>query len=310
MAIIAYDEYKVKLIAMEDTFTNLHKALGIDAARNYNYFFPDTQWNPTGNPDGFGVQFGDEAKSSLAQINGIRRRVIEPLLELKKQLKKNNAEKKSEIAIFIGPEGGFEEEEISITYKTRLFPLGRAEINGGGWVNGMPRDEGTLYKYYSVYATNNKDLFNLKNADEFRRTLDVNVIGAYNVARRVYKHMFDKKWGRIINISSTNGINTYYPMCLEYDASKAALISLTHNLAIEFSPYVNVNAVAPGFIGTTSELDGYDEEFLKSEQEKILVGRYGKPEEVAKLVKFLVSEDANYINNTIIRIDGGQYGSN
>ena len=156
------------------------------------------------------------------------------------------------------------------------------------------------------------DLSNMwheKKAIDFKKTLDVNVIGAYNVARRVYKHMLDSKWGRIVNISSTNGINTYYPMCLEYDASKAALISLTHNLSIEFAPYVTVNAIAPGFIGTESELKGYDEEFLKSEQEKILVGRYGKPEEVAKLVSFLVSDDAAYINNSVIRIDGGQYGA-
>ena len=148
-----------------------------------------------------------------------------------------------------------------------------------------------------------------KKAEDFKKTLEVNVVGAYNVARRVYKHMLDKKWGRIINISSTNGINTYFPMCVEYDASKAALISLTHDLALQFAPYVNVNAIAPGFIGTESELKGYDEEFLKSEQEKILVGRYGKPEEVAKLVGFLVSDDASYINNSVIRVDGGQYGA-
>ena len=154
------------------------------------------------------------------------------------------------------------------------------------------------------------NLYHLKTAEEFRRILDVNVVGAYNVANRVYKNMINKEWGRIINISSTNGINTYYPMCLDYDASKAALISLTHNLAMEYAPYVNVNAIAPGFIGTESELDGYDEEFLKSEQEKILVKRYGNPEEVAYLVKFLVSDEANYINNTVLRIDGGQMGSN
>ena len=156
------------------------------------------------------------------------------------------------------------------------------------------------------------DLSNMwheKDAEDFRRTLDVNVVGAYNVARCVGKRMIDKRWGRIINISSTNGINTYYPMCVEYDASKAALISLTHNLAVEFAPYVTVNAIAPGFIGTESELNGYDEDFLRDEQEKILVGRYGKPEEVAKLVGFLVSEDAGYINNSVIRIDGGQYGA-
>ena len=153
------------------------------------------------------------------------------------------------------------------------------------------------------------NLFHLKNAEEFRKTLDVNVVGAFNCSKRVYRHMIDQEYGRIINISSTNGINTYYPMCIDYDASKAALISMTHNLAFEFAPYVNVNCIAPGFIGTENELDGYDEEFLKEETEKIMVKRYGKPEEVAYLVKFLISDEANFINNTIIRIDGGQKGS-
>ena len=154
------------------------------------------------------------------------------------------------------------------------------------------------------------DFFRNKKVEDFKHTLEVNVMGAFLVSKYASKCMINNKWGRIVNISSTNGINTYYPICMEYDASKAALISLTHNLAIELSPYVNVNAITPGFISTESELEGMDEEFIKSEEEKILVKRSGKPEEVAKLVKFLVSEDANYINNSVIRIDGGQYGSN
>ena len=153
------------------------------------------------------------------------------------------------------------------------------------------------------------NLFHLKTADEFRKTLDVNVVGAFNCSKCVSSHMLDQDYGRIINISSTNGMNTYYPMCIDYDASNAALISLTHNLAFEFGPYIHVNCIAPGFIGTENELDGYDEEFLKQEQEKIMVKRYGKPEEVAYLVKFLISDEANFINNSIIRIDGGQIGS-
>ncbi len=158
-------------------------------------------------------------------------------------------------------------------------------------------------------AVDLSNLFHLKNAEEFRKTLDVNVVGAFNCSKRVYRHMLTQEYGRIINISSTNGINTYYPMCIDYDASKAALISMTHNLAFEFAPYINVNCIAPGFIGTENELDGYDEEFLKEEIEKIMVNRYGDPQEVAYLVKFLISDEANFINNTVIRIDGGQKGS-
>ena len=158
-------------------------------------------------------------------------------------------------------------------------------------------------------AVDMPNLFNLKTAEEFRRVLNVNVVGAYNCAKRVSRHMLDNEYGRIINISSTNGINTYFPMCFDYDASKAALLSLTHNLALQYAPCINVNAIAPGFIGTEKELEGYDPQFLKEECEKILVGRYGNPEEVAHLVRFLISDQADYINNTIIRIDGGQKGS-
>ena len=204
------------------------------------------------------------------------------------------------------------EEEIKKNYDVRVMTI-QADVSKEEEVNTMisliEKEWGGVDILINNAAVDLSNLFHLKTADEFRKTLDVNVVGAFNCSKRVYRHMLDQEYGRIINISSTNGINTYYPMCIDYDASKAALISLTHNLAFEYGPYINVNAIAPGFIGTDNELDGYDEEFLKEEQEKIMVNRYGKPEEVAYLVKFLISDEANFINNTIIRIDGGQKGS-
>ncbi len=173
----------------------------------------------------------------------------------------------------------------------------------------IEREFGDIAVLINNAAIDLSNLFHLKTATDFRRTFDVNVIGAYNCAKSVYRNMLKNEYGRIINISSTNGINTYYPMCIDYDASKAALISLTHDLAFEFAPYINVNCIAPGFIGTDNELDGYDEEFLMEETEKIMVKRYGEPQEVAYLVAFLVSDKADFINNTVIRIDGGQIGS-
>lgn len=158
-------------------------------------------------------------------------------------------------------------------------------------------------------AITNDTLFQDKTAGSFKKILDVNVVGAFNVSKLVGNIMHTQKKGKIINISSTNGINTYYPMCLEYDASKSALISLTHNLAVQFSPYVNVNAIAPGFIATESELDGVDEDFIKLESEKVLVKRAGTEQDVANLVKFLASDESDYINNEVIRIDGGLYGN-
>lgn len=205
------------------------------------------------------------------------------------------------------------QKKISEEYKVNCLAI-KADVSNIDEVNDMFEKIETKMGGVDILINNAavdmSNLFNLKTVDEFRRTLDVNVIGAYNCARTAAKRMQERQYGKIINIASTNGINTYYPMSIDYDASKAALISLTHNLAIQYAPYINVNAIAPGFIGTDSELEGYDEEFLKQEQEKILLGRYGKPEEVANLVKFLISDEAKYINNTVIRIDGGQYGSN
>ena len=150
-------------------------------------------------------------------------------------------------------------------------------------------------------------LYEDKSVENFKKTLNVNVIGTFLVSKYVGDIMYANKYGKIVNVSSTNGINTYFPMCLDYDASKASIISLTHNLAIQYAPYVNVNAVAPGFIATETEINNMDDEFIKSEEEKIFLRRMGKEEEVAKVIRFLVSDDASYINNEVIRIDGVMY---
>ena len=204
------------------------------------------------------------------------------------------------------------QQELTSAYGVRAMVVQAdvaSEAETDRMFTAVEKELGPVSVLINNAAVDMPDLFSRKDAETFRRVLDVNVVGAFNCARRVYRSMMEHEYGKIINISSTNGINTYYPMCLDYDASKAALISLTHNLAVQFAPYVTVNAVAPGFIGTEKELAGYDEEFLKAETEKILLKRYGQPEEVARLVRFLISEEAAYINNSVIRIDGGQMGS-
>ena len=150
-------------------------------------------------------------------------------------------------------------------------------------------------------------LFSDKNKKDFNNTLNVNLVGTFLLSKEIGNIMYDNKKGTIINISSTNGIDKYFPMSLDYDASKAALNSLTHNLAYQFAPYVRVNAVAPGAVATKKELDGVDNEFIKTEEEKVFVKRLGKPMEIANVIYFLSSDDASYINNEIIRVDGGTY---
>ena len=157
-------------------------------------------------------------------------------------------------------------------------------------------------------AITNDSLFQDKNSNTFEKVLRANLIGTFTLSKIVGDIMYKNKSGKIINISSTNGINTYYPMCLEYDASKAGINSLTHNLAMQFAPYVTVNAIAPGFIATESEVKDMDEEFVQLECEKIFVRRAGTESDVSNLAVFLASEKADYINNQIIKINGGVYG--
>lgn len=147
-------------------------------------------------------------------------------------------------------------------------------------------------------------LFEDKTKDNFRRILDVNLIGTFLVSKYVARHMLELKKGTIINISSTNGIDTIYPMSIDYDASKAGVISLTKNLALQYAPYIRVNCIAPGWVMTDMNKE-LSEEFIDEECENILLKRFAQDSEIAKVVVFLASDDASYINGEIIRVDGG-----
>ncbi len=148
--------------------------------------------------------------------------------------------------------------------------------------------------------------FEDKTVDNFRRTLDVNLIGTFLMGKYIGKIMFNQKTGRIINISSTNGIDTVYPESIDYDASKAGVLSLTKNLAIQYAPYVLVNTLAPGWVNTPMNQE-LDSEMIEAEEKKILLGRFASPEEIAHVVVFLASDKASYINASVLRVDGGFY---
>ena len=143
-----------------------------------------------------------------------------------------------------------------------------------------------------------------KTKENFIKTLEVNTIAPFLLMKKIGIKMKENKYGNIVNISSTNGIDTIYPESLDYDASKAALISVSKNMSQYLAPYVRVNTVCPGWVNTrmNSELD---DGFIESEKETILLGRFGNPEEIANVVKFLISDEASYVNDSIIRVDGG-----
>ena len=148
--------------------------------------------------------------------------------------------------------------------------------------------------------------FEEKTIEDWKQTLNINLIAPFILTKLIGKEMVKNKSGAIINISSINGINTYHPSSVDYDASKSGLISLTFDSAVEFSPYVRVNCIAPGWVDTEMNKD-LSEDYVKEEIERILVRRFGRPEEIAKVVTFLASDDASFINSTVIKVDGGWY---
>ena len=137
---------------------------------------------------------------------------------------------------------------------------------------------------------------------EWQEVIETNLTGYFNPAKACIVTMMKQKSGNIINISSVAGI-TGTARQANYSASKAGVIGFTKSLAKEVASYnIRVNAVAPGYIETdmTKELK-QKEDLIK----KIPAGRFGRPEEVAKAVSFLVSDKSNYITGQVVKVDGG-----
>ena len=170
------------------------------------------------------------------------------------------------------------------------------------WEEAHPND-------YIAYLVNNAGIrrdgmmFMMPEQD-WHDVLDITLNGFYNVTTHVLpKMMMRKHGGRIVNMSSLSGLKGL-PGQTNYSAAKAALIGATKALAQEVAPRgVTVNAIAPGFIDTDMTKDLPQDELKK----QIPVGRFGRPEEVAALAGFLLSDDAAYITGEVISINGGLY---
>jgi NAD(P)-dependent dehydrogenase (short-subunit alcohol dehydrogenase family) len=154
--------------------------------------------------------------------------------------------------------------------------------------------------------------------EEWNRVIAVNLTGTLLCSQEAARHFMKKESGKILNISSINGLSPA-PLCIAYNVSKAGVISLTKSLAYELAPYhVNVNAICPGPVYTDfnrkvmsqrAAWAGTDEgEMVGKVAASIPLGRWVEPDDVAKAVVFLVSDESSYITGEVLSVSGGLSG--
>jgi 3-oxoacyl-[acyl-carrier protein] reductase len=156
-----------------------------------------------------------------------------------------------------------------------------------------------------------RDNLSHKMTDEdWRTVLNVHLTGTFLCSRAAQRHMVERGYGRIVNVSSTSALGNRGQA--NYSAAKAGVVGLTKTLAIELGRYgVTVNAVAPGFIETemtraTAARLGLDfEEFVEEVVKEIPVGRGGWPEDVAAAILYLASEEAAFVSGQVLYVAGG-----
>lgn len=206
-------------------------------------------------------------------------------------------------------------EEINSQHSS-LHPDGLG--SGGGCAWGMRADVGdrravhqmvdaVLEKFGRIdILVNNAAIYEIVSLremteEQWDRVLNINLKGAFNCTKAVLEPMIQQGHGSIIHIASDAGKTGGILPVAHYAASKAAIIAFTKSVAREFAPFgIRVNAVSPGVIRTEMT-----ETLIKQRPLSVPLGRIGTPEDVAKAVLFLASEDASYITGEILDVNGG-----
>lgn len=178
-----------------------------------------------------------------------------------------------------------QESQVQEMIKTVVSTFGHLDIlvNNAGIVFDKPYTERTL--------------------EEWNRTLAVNLTGVFLCSKHSAPHLL-KSGGVIVNISSNNAFGAYSHTSMDYDASKAGIITLTKDFAQALAPKVRVNAIAPGWVKTEINKD-LPADYVKSETERTWLKRFADPEEIAKVASFLASDDASFVTGTTLLADGG-----
>ncbi|MCF0040347.1 glucose 1-dehydrogenase [Dyadobacter fanqingshengii] len=180
-------------------------------------------------------------------------------------------------------------------------------INQFGRIDGLYNNAGIEGKQASITEY---------DLDTFKKVIDINLMGVYYAMRYVIPYMQNQKYGRIVNVASVGGIRGVLNQT-PYVATKHAVSGMTKNAALEYAKDgINTNAIAPGAILTPMVAEAFkqvnpedpkaaESEYAKANPTK----RLGLPEEVAKVVAFLLSDECSYVNGQILAIDGGQSNS-
>jgi NAD(P)-dependent dehydrogenase (short-subunit alcohol dehydrogenase family) len=142
---------------------------------------------------------------------------------------------------------------------------------------------------------------------QWRRVLDVNLTGVFLCCREVGKVMINQRSGKIVNFASTAGLSGV-PYMAHYTASKHGVAGLTRALAVEWGKYnIHVNCICPGATATPMLLESTTEEYRADRAKRVPLQRLGKPEEQARAALFLASSESDYVNGSLLCVDGGVY---